>query len=95
MFHLLRMFGESVFALIPDHAVRAAKLTNRWVSGCCWGRDASSDEHLVGRNMVCLSADQFAENLLESNGADVKRSKLEGRSGISTWKWTLEYLDHR
>ena len=42
------MFGESVFALIPDHEVRAAKLTNRWISGCWWGRDASSDEHLVG-----------------------------------------------
>ena len=28
------------------------------------------------------------------NGADVKRSKLEGRSGILTWKWTPEYLDH-
>ena len=44
----LRMFGESVFALILDHEVRAAKLTNRWISGCWWGRDASSDEHLVG-----------------------------------------------
>ena len=44
----LCMFGESVFALIPDHEVRAAKLTNRWISGCWWGRDASSDEHLVG-----------------------------------------------
>ena len=43
--------------------------------------------------MVCLSADQFAENHLENNGVDVKRSKLEGRSGIVTWKWTLEYLD--
>ena len=32
--------------------------------------------------MVFFSADQFAENLLESNGVDVKRSKLEGRSGI-------------
>ena len=42
------MFGESVFPLIPDHVVRAAKLTNRWISGCWWGRDASSDEHLVG-----------------------------------------------
>ena len=41
-------FGESVFALMPDHEVRAAKLTNRWISGCWWGRDASSDEHLVG-----------------------------------------------
>ena len=44
--------------------------------------------------MVCLNADEFAENLLESNGADVKRSKIEGRNGILTWKWTLEYLDH-
>ena len=41
------MFGESVFALIPDHEVRAAKRTNRWLSGSWWGRDASSDEHLV------------------------------------------------
>ena len=45
---LLCMFGESVFALISDLEVRAAKLTNRWISGCWWGRDASSDEHLVG-----------------------------------------------
>ena len=43
----LCMFGESVFGLIPDTEVRAAKLTNRWISGCWWGRDASSDEHLV------------------------------------------------
>ena len=43
----LCMFGESVFALIPDHEVRAAKLTNRCISGCWWRRDASSDEHLV------------------------------------------------
>ena len=48
----LRMFGESVVALIPDHEVRAAKLTNRWISGCWWGRDASSDEHLVGTKFV-------------------------------------------
>ena len=44
----LCMFGESVFALVPDHEVRVGKLTNRWISGCWWGRDASSDEHLVG-----------------------------------------------
>ena len=43
--------------------------------------------------MVCLSADQFVENLLENNEVDVKRSELEGRSGILTWKWILEYLD--
>ena len=30
---LLCMFGESVFALILE---RAAKLTNRWISGCWW-----------------------------------------------------------
>ena len=42
------MFGESVFAFIPDHEVRAAKLANRWISGWWWRRDASSDEHLVG-----------------------------------------------
>ena len=41
------MFGESVFALIPDNKVRAAKLTNRWISGCWRRRDASSDEYLV------------------------------------------------
>ena len=84
--------GESVFALIPDHEVRAAKLTNRWISGCWWGRDASSDEHLVGTKHG-LSADQFAENHLESNGVDVKRSKLEARSGILTWKRILECPD--
>ena len=44
----LCMFVESAFALIPDHEVRAAKLTNRWISGCLWGRDALADEHLVG-----------------------------------------------
>ena len=39
-------------------------------------------------------ADQSSENLLESNGVDAKRSRLEGRNGILTWKWTLEHLDH-
>ena len=81
----LCMLGESVFGLIPDHKIRAAKLTNGWISSCWWRRDASSDEHLVGtKHGFCLSADQFAENLLENNGVDVKRSKLEGRNGILT-----------
>ena len=35
-YSLLCMFGASVFALIPDHEVRAVKLTNRWISGCWW-----------------------------------------------------------
>ena len=48
MYHVCACLGESVLALIPDHEVRAAKLTNRLISGCWWGRDASSDEHLVG-----------------------------------------------
>ena len=43
--------------------------------------------------MVCSSADQFAENHLKNNGVDVKRLKLEGRNGILTWKWILEYPD--
>ena len=85
------MFGESVFALIPEHEVRAAKLTNRWISGCWWGRDASSDEHLVGTKHGLLFADQFVENHLENDGVDVKRLKLEGRNGILTWKWLLEH----
>ena len=46
-----------------------------------------------GRNIVCLSADQLAENILEHSGVNVKRLKLEGRNGILTWKWILEYLD--
>ena len=48
------MFGESVFALIPDHEVRAANLTNRLISCCWWGRDASPDEHLVGTKFGVL-----------------------------------------
>ena len=88
------MVGETVLALIPYHEVRAAKLTNRWISGCWWGRDASSDEHLVGTNHGFFSAVQSAENFPMNSEADVKRSKLEGRSGILTWKRTLEYFDH-
>ena len=42
------MYHLCAFALIHDHEVRAAKLTNKWISGSWWGRDASSDEHLVG-----------------------------------------------
>ena len=89
----LCMFGESVFALIPDHEVRAAKLTNRWISGPGGDEMHRPTNTWWERNMVCLSADQFAENHLESNGVDVKRSKLEARSGILTWKWILEYPD--
>ena len=48
----LCMFGESVFALVSDHEVRAAKLTNRWISGSWWGRDASSDEHGAKRGVA-------------------------------------------
>ena len=42
-----------------------------------------------GRSMVCVSADQSAENLLVSSGADVKRSKPKGRRGVLTWKLRL------
>ena len=50
----LCLFDESVFAMIPDHEVRAANLTNRWMSGCWWGRDALSDKHLVGTKFILL-----------------------------------------
>ena len=80
----LRMY-HSVFALIPDHGVRAAKVTNRCISGCWWGRDASSDEHLVGR---------MKHGLLECRTVRRKRSRLEGRNGPLMWKRSLEYLDH-
>ena len=88
---LLCMFGESVFALIPDHEVLAEETDGSVVAG-------GDEMHRLtstwwGRNMVCVSADQFAETLLENSGVDVKRSKLEERSGILTWKWILEYLD--
>ena len=48
------MSGESVFALIPDQEVRGAKLTNIWISGCWWKRDASSDKQLVGTKLRLL-----------------------------------------
>ena len=54
------MFGESVFALVPDHEVRAAKLTNRWISGCWWRRDALwVYEHLVGTKHALLKCRSF------------------------------------
>ena len=89
----LCMFGASVSALITDHKVRAAKLTNRWISGSWWDEMHRRMNTWWRRSMVCSSADQFAENLRERSGADVKRSRLEGRNGIFMWKWTLEYLD--
>ena len=70
----LCVLGESVFALSPDREVRAAKLTNRWISGCLWRRDVSSDENLwCERSLLYGSADQFAENHLEISGTVVKR----------------------
>ena len=47
-------FGESIFGLIPDANVWAAKLSNRWVRGVWWGRDPASDEHLVGTKFGVL-----------------------------------------
>ena len=87
---LLCMFGESVFALIPD-----VKLTNRWISGCWWGRDASSDEHLVGTKhglLKCRSVRRKPPGEQWSRRETVEA--LEGRNGVLMWKWTLGYLDH-
>ena len=94
--HLCACFGESVFALIPDHEVRAAKLRRTDGSVVAGGDERLRQTNTWWeRSVVCLSADQFAENFRESSGADVKRSKLEGRNGIFVRKWTLEHLDHR
>ena len=46
--------GESGFYMISDREVGAVKLTNRWISGCWWRRDALSDEHLVGTKFGLL-----------------------------------------
>ena len=79
---LLCMFGESVFPLISRSRSACSKHTNRWISGCWWGRDASSDEHLVVTKHGLLKCRSVRRKPLESSGDDVKRSKLEGQSGI-------------
>ena len=81
--YVSRLFGDSVLAMIPDHEVRAAKLTNRWISGCWWGPIS-----------ICSCADQSAENHLENSGTVEKRWRHVARSGILIWKRTLEF-QHR
>ena len=78
------MFGESVFALIPDHEVRAAKLTNRWISGCWWGRDASSDEHLVETKYGLLKCRSVRRKPPEEQWS--RRETIEARGP----KWNFE-----
>ena len=89
----LCMFGESVFALIPDHEVRAAKLTNRWISGCWWRRNASSDEHLVGTKHGSLKCRSVRRKPPGEQWSRRETIEARGRSGILTWKWILEYPD--
>ena len=82
----LCMFGESVFALILDHEVRKAKLTNRWISGCWWGRDVSSDEHLVGTKhslLKCRSVRRKPPGLQWS-----RRESIEARG--TKWSFDVE-----
>ena len=80
------MFGESVFALIPDHEVHAAKLTNRWISGCWWGRDASSDEHLVGTKHGLLECTSFCRKPPEEQWS--RRETIEARG--TKWNFDVE-----
>ena len=47
-----------------------------------WGRDASSDEHLVGTKHGLLKCRSVRRKPPGEHGVEVKRSKLEGRSGI-------------
>ena len=82
----LCMFGESVFALIPDHEVRAAKLTNRWVSGCWWRRDASSDEHLVETKHGLLKCRSVRRKPLGEQWS--RRETIEARG--TKWNFDVE-----
>ena len=82
----LCMFGGSVFALIPDHEVRAAKLTNRWISGCWWGRDASSDEHVVGTKHGSLKCRPVRRKPPGEQWS--RRATVEARG--TKWKFDVE-----
>ena len=74
----LCMFGESVFALIPDHEVRAAKLTNRWISGCWRGTRCIVRRTLGGdETWIVFCADQFAEKPPEEQWS--RRETIEAR----------------
>ena len=84
----LCMFGESVFALISDHEVRAAKLTNRWISGCWWGRDASSDEHLVGTKHGLLKCRSVRRKPPGEQWSRRETIDARGTNWILMWKWT-------
>ena len=80
------MYGESVLALIPDHGVRAAKLTNRWISGCWCGRDASSDEHLVGTKHGLLKCRSVRRKPLGEQWS--RRETIEARG--TKWNFDVE-----
>ena len=82
----LRMFGESVFALIPDHEVRAAKLTNRWISGCWWRQDASSDEHLVETKFGLVKCRSARRKPPEKQWS--RREKVDARA--TEWNFDVE-----
>ena len=86
----LCMFGESVFALIPDHEVRAAKLTNRWISGCWWRRDASSDEHVVCAKFGVLKCRSVRR---KPPGEQWSRSETVKARGTK-WNFDVGVLDH-
>ena len=90
----LCMFGASVFALIPDHEVRAAKLMNRWISGSWWRRQASSDEHLVETKHGLLKCRSVRRKPPGEQWS--RRETIEARGtkcNFLTWKWILEYPD--
>ena len=87
----LRMFGESVFALILDHEVRAAKLTNRWISVCWWRRDAVSDEHFVETKLGLLKCQSVRRKPLEKQWS---RRETTGEARGTKWHEELENRHH-
>ena len=85
-------FGESTFALIPDHEVRAAKLTNRWISGCWWRRGASSDEHLVVTNhglLKCRSVRRQPHGEQWSRRETVEARGTKWNFGVENGLWNI------
>ena len=78
------MFSGSVIVVIPDHEVRATKLTNRWTSGCWWDRNASFDEHLVRTKHGLLSRRSVRREPFGEQGTRRETNEARGR------KWNID-----
>ena len=89
------VYGESVFAMIPNHEVRAAKLTNRWISGCWWARDALSDEHLVGTKYGLRKCRSVRRKPPGEQWSRRETGEARGTKSNLMWTWTWWYQHRR